>query len=530
MGAIGPKVAYPSGMTRDQLYNEAALEADTTSPLMVVEGVIDSARYLPDVVACLGKPSRVFFDLVLSTFRKNGRKLRPIVFCLDGDALILAKYMARRLMKRGILCGFVKIPAGLDPDTVNPEWLRREVLRIGDSLSVTQQQRNPSTYGYNVVFPSLQHLPGRIVWDDRRGLIFDVPEAAAQALMEMFKLTGVVTIPAETLPEIQPVKVTNLIGTEPNDTPAEVLPISSDLKPDQLYVPATAENPVIGVGDGVQPELPLQAEVDVSAPTVAKILPSMAIASLAWLPTRIKTGLTNAGLVTVMLAFSLTDEELLKIKGVGKGSLDKCASEILALRQGLGIVPVEAPVVEAGIETIITPESTETIVVTESTETLVYKTTPACDYSKVGANHEGFLIMKAVIFPDDTPGYLAHREDGMLIRFDGEHNEVHREKNVQQKEARGDTKVSGLLGATTPVVVAPVVAAAPTVLPENVAKAALEASNMPGTLGVLKTQGVSVEDCTKFIEANLAGFINWDQKNLPNLSSIPSMVTVIYSM
>jgi hypothetical protein len=138
MGANGPKVAYPGGMTRDQMYNQAALESETSTPVMIVEGAIDACRYLPDAVACLGKPGNTFFDLVLAIARKN-RRMRPIVFCLDGDALKLARMTARRLAKRGILCGFVKMPAGMDPDDVNPTWLRREVARIGVELCQTQQ-------------------------------------------------------------------------------------------------------------------------------------------------------------------------------------------------------------------------------------------------------------------------------------------------------------------------------------------------------------------------------------------------------
>jgi hypothetical protein len=141
MGASGSKVMYPPGMNRDQVYNQCELETDTDTPIMVVEGVIDSCLYLPNAVACLGKPGKTFFNLVLEIYKKQGR-IRPIVFCLDGDAVNLSRMMSRRLARRGVRSGFVHMPAGMDPNTVNPDWLRLEVARIGDELCIPT---HPST-------------------------------------------------------------------------------------------------------------------------------------------------------------------------------------------------------------------------------------------------------------------------------------------------------------------------------------------------------------------------------------------------
>lgn len=116
-----PKVLYPPGMDRDKLYNEQALYEETERPVLVVEGVLDATWYLPDVVACLGKPTEAHLSKFLAA-------KRPIVFCLDGDAWEEGVAWARRCILRNKRDSFyVKLDAGEDPNSINPDWLWEQV-------------------------------------------------------------------------------------------------------------------------------------------------------------------------------------------------------------------------------------------------------------------------------------------------------------------------------------------------------------------------------------------------------------------
>ena len=114
------KVLYPPGMSRDRLYNDQALQVETSTPVMVVEGCLDAAWYMPDCVASLGKPTAAHFDQLK-------KAQRPIVFCLDGDAWETGRALALRLRLRGLWADYVKLPAKEDPNSVSPEWLMRQV-------------------------------------------------------------------------------------------------------------------------------------------------------------------------------------------------------------------------------------------------------------------------------------------------------------------------------------------------------------------------------------------------------------------
>lgn len=118
-----PKVLYPANMPR-KMFNEHVLFVETHEPVMVVEGCLDALWYLPHVVAALGKPTQAHFETLTQA-------RRPIVVCLDGDAWEEGRALAQRLRLRGKQATFVRLPADQDPNTVDPDWLRREVAHAG---------------------------------------------------------------------------------------------------------------------------------------------------------------------------------------------------------------------------------------------------------------------------------------------------------------------------------------------------------------------------------------------------------------
>lgn len=117
-----PKTLYPPGMDRDLLYNEQALYIETDSPLMVVEGAMDSTWYLPHAVACLGKPTYEHFQKFL-------KARRPLVFCLDGDAWRTSRALHYKMRMRKRPSGWVKLPAKQDPQSVDPVDLWGQVKK-----------------------------------------------------------------------------------------------------------------------------------------------------------------------------------------------------------------------------------------------------------------------------------------------------------------------------------------------------------------------------------------------------------------
>lgn len=108
---------YPPDMRRDKLYNQHAIAEETDRPVMVVEGVIDSLLYLPHAVACLGQPTNDHLE-ILKTSK------RPVAMCLDADRWWVSKQWSRILARKGIETGWVRLPAGLDPNTVDAAMLR----------------------------------------------------------------------------------------------------------------------------------------------------------------------------------------------------------------------------------------------------------------------------------------------------------------------------------------------------------------------------------------------------------------------
>lgn len=118
-----PKTLYPANMDRGLMFNQHVLMFETAKPVMLVEGCLDAVWYLPHVVATLGKTTPAHFETLLEA-------CRPVVVCLDGDAWEEGRALAMRLRLRGKEAAFVRLPPTEDPNSVNPNWLRREVQRV----------------------------------------------------------------------------------------------------------------------------------------------------------------------------------------------------------------------------------------------------------------------------------------------------------------------------------------------------------------------------------------------------------------
>ena len=103
---------YPTAMTRDYVYNQAALSEDVDDPVMLEEGVLDCLQYWPDSVGALGKPTRKHLELF-----KASR--RPIAVVLDADAWRQGWYYSILLRKLGIPSGSVRLPPGCDPNSIH---------------------------------------------------------------------------------------------------------------------------------------------------------------------------------------------------------------------------------------------------------------------------------------------------------------------------------------------------------------------------------------------------------------------------
>lgn len=117
------KYLYPPGMDRGKLlYNQAAVYVESEEPLIAVEGVFDALPYFPDAVGFLGKPGKAQLDILLDSSR-------PVAVCLDGDAHEEGWAVAEMLKFQGLRAGAVRLPPGMDPNTVDRAWLRDEARR-----------------------------------------------------------------------------------------------------------------------------------------------------------------------------------------------------------------------------------------------------------------------------------------------------------------------------------------------------------------------------------------------------------------
>lgn len=111
-----PKLLYPPAMNRDRMFNEHVLFTETPEPVLLMEGCLDTLWYLPRAIAALGKPTDAHFETLLEA-------RRPIAICLDGDAWEEGHALSMRLRLRGVEAFNVRLPAGEDPNTVDPKWL-----------------------------------------------------------------------------------------------------------------------------------------------------------------------------------------------------------------------------------------------------------------------------------------------------------------------------------------------------------------------------------------------------------------------
>ncbi len=105
---------YPSGMRRgEMMWNQNVLEAQTDTPVVVVEGVMDGLPHYPHTVACLGKPGKGHKKLLLKTER-------PIIVALDGDSWIEGKSLHYFLKLKGKRSSFLRLPPRTDPGDLEP--------------------------------------------------------------------------------------------------------------------------------------------------------------------------------------------------------------------------------------------------------------------------------------------------------------------------------------------------------------------------------------------------------------------------
>lgn len=115
------KYLYPKGMDRGGLlFQQHLLKEETSEPALIVEGVFDALPYVGRAVACLGKPTHKQFDLLC-------RSKRPLCVVLDGDAWEEGYALSQKLKLNGKVTGYVKLPAGDDPGSVDVGWLLSEV-------------------------------------------------------------------------------------------------------------------------------------------------------------------------------------------------------------------------------------------------------------------------------------------------------------------------------------------------------------------------------------------------------------------
>jgi hypothetical protein len=105
---------YPLGMKRGQMmWNSEILSEETDEPAVLVEGVFDGLPHWPHATACLGKPSRGHWHMLVTA-------RRPLVIALDGDSWMEAEALARRLRFKKRRAAFIRLPPCTDPGDLQP--------------------------------------------------------------------------------------------------------------------------------------------------------------------------------------------------------------------------------------------------------------------------------------------------------------------------------------------------------------------------------------------------------------------------
>jgi len=120
-GRAEKKYLYPQGMSRGRFWNHEAAWVPTDEPLIVVEGVLDAVPFWPDAVAMLGK-------LTLGQQDALQKTTRPVALVWDGDAWLAsrAKAMELRWLNANLgAVGWVRLPPRIDPDQLDPAWVRQ---------------------------------------------------------------------------------------------------------------------------------------------------------------------------------------------------------------------------------------------------------------------------------------------------------------------------------------------------------------------------------------------------------------------
>ena len=95
---------------------------ETDEPVMVVEGCFDALPYWPDAAALLGKPGEAQVRSLLEA-------KRPVVVVLDGDSWEEGMMLSMDLELQGQRSGYVRLPPKQDPNSVDHNWLRTEVMK-----------------------------------------------------------------------------------------------------------------------------------------------------------------------------------------------------------------------------------------------------------------------------------------------------------------------------------------------------------------------------------------------------------------
>lgn len=112
------KYLYPDGMPkRAVLYNQAALDVETETPAIAVEGAFDTYPFWPDGIGFFGDAN----DEQVAAMRAAPR---PIAVVMDGDAWRKGVGLAQLLRFDGQRAGAVVLPPKLDPDQVPPAVIR----------------------------------------------------------------------------------------------------------------------------------------------------------------------------------------------------------------------------------------------------------------------------------------------------------------------------------------------------------------------------------------------------------------------
>jgi hypothetical protein len=115
-----PPYLYPAGMKRGEvLFNEGALQVETSEPTFVVEGCFDALPHWPHAVACLGKPTEQHYAKLLQA-------RRPLVVVLDRDATDESWALAANLRLDGRRAASLELPNDVkDPGDLSSSRLRQ---------------------------------------------------------------------------------------------------------------------------------------------------------------------------------------------------------------------------------------------------------------------------------------------------------------------------------------------------------------------------------------------------------------------